>query len=141
MSNIGVLAGNVTVECYDDEGMLLETNSSFIEGGSWVDYLWEVEAWKTGRLGLTVKIVNHTGNVPVSMANVDEYDENSGQTTTALGFAVLVVLISGGIFVASILRRREQSNRYIADQVHLALDRSTLPPPRPKDLVESTQEE
>ena len=141
VSNIGVLPGNVTVECYDDEGILLETNSSFIEGGSWVDYLWEVEAWKTGRLGLTVKIVNHTGNVPVSMANVDEYDQNSGQTTTALGFAVLVVLLSGGIFVASILRRREQSNRYIAEQVHSALDRSSLPPPRPKDLVELTQEE
>jgi hypothetical protein len=141
VSNIGVLPGNVTVECYDDEGILLETNSSFIEGGSWVDYLWEVEAWKTGRLGLTVKIVNHTGNVPVSMANVDEYDQNSGQTTTALGFAVLVVLLSGGIFVASILRRREQSNRYIAEQVHSALDRSSLPPPRPKDLVELSQEE
>jgi len=141
VSNIGVLPGNVTVECYDDEGILLETNSSFIEGGSWVDYLWEVEAWKTGRLGLTVKIVNHTGNVPVSMANVDEYDQNSGQTTTALGFAVLVVLLSGGIFVASILRRREQSNRFIAEQVHSALDRSSLPPPRPKDLVELTQEE
>ena len=141
VSNIGVLPGNMTVECYDDEGTLLATNTSWIEGGSWVDHLWEVEAWKTGRLGLTVKIVNHTGNVPVSMANVDEYDQNSGQTTTALGFAVLVVLLSGGIFVASVLRRRERIHQFTAEQVHIALDRSSLPPPRPKDLVELTQEE
>ena len=131
----------MTVECYDDEGTLLATNTSWIEGGSWVDHLWEVEAWKTGRLGLTVKIVNHTGNVPVSMANVDENDQNSGQTTTALGFAVLVVLLSGGIFVASVLRRRERIHQFTAEQVHIALDRSSLPPPRPKDLVELTQEE
>ena len=141
VSNIGVLPGNVTVECYDDEGTLLATNTSMIEGGSWVDHLWEVEAWKTGRLGLTVKIVNHTGNVPVSMANVDEYDQNSGQTTTALGFAGLVFMLACGIFVASVLRRRERIHQFTAEQVHIALDRSSLPPPRPKDLVELTQEE
>jgi hypothetical protein len=75
------------------------------------------------------------------MANVDEYDQNSGQNTTALGFAGLVFMLSCGIFVASVLRRRERIHQFTAEQVHIALDRSSLPPPRPKDLVELTQEE
>lgn len=141
VSNIGILAGNMTVECYDDTGTLLSSNTSYLEGGTWVDHVWQVEAWKTGRLGLTVRIVNHTGNVPVSMANVEEYDQRKGDTTTALGFAGLVFLLCGGILIAAILRRREQINQFTVDQVYFALDRSSLPPPRPKDLVELTQEE
>ena len=46
VSNVGVLSGNITVECHDDLGRLLVTNSSHIEGGSWVDFVWEIEAWK-----------------------------------------------------------------------------------------------
>ena len=141
VSNVGLLPGNITVECYDGTGRVLARNSSLIESGSWVDFVWDIEAWQTGRLGLTVQILNHTGNVPVPVADVQEFEPKSGQSTTALGFAGLVVLLSGGILVAAILRRREKMNLFTAEQVDKALARSTHPPPRPKDLVELTQEE
>ena len=141
VSNIGVLPGNITVECYDDEGRLLATNSSQIEGGSWVDFEWQIEAWKTGRLGMTVKIVNYTGNVPVPVADVQSSQDQKGQTATTLGFAGLIFLLSGGILVASILRRREKNNQFTTEQVHFAMDQRSMPPPRPKDLVDLTQEE
>ncbi len=141
VSNVGLLGGNMTVECYDDMGRVITQNSSFIESGSWVDFVWDIEAWQTGRLGLTVRIVNHTGNVPVPVADVQEFEQKSSQSTTALGFAGLVVLLSGGILIAAILRRRERMNLFTVDQVEKALARSGHPPPRPKDLVELTQEE
>ena len=141
VSNVGVLSGNMTVECHDDMGRLLASNSSMIEGGSWVDYEWEVEAWKTGRLGITVNIINYTGDVPVPVADVQIYQQQSGQTITTLGFAGLVFLLSGGIFIAAILHRREKKNQFTTHQVYSAIDQRTLPPPRPKDLVDLTQEE
>ena len=141
VSNIGVLSGNMTVECYDDVGRLLASNSSMIEGGSWVDYEWEVEAWKTGRLGITVKIVNYTGNVPIPVADVQAYQDQESQAVTALGFAGLVFLLASGVFVAALLHRREKNNQFTALQVNSAMDHRTLPPPRPKDLVDLTQEE
>ena len=141
VSNIGVLSGNITVECHDDLGRLIASNSSQIEGSSWVDFEWKVEAWKTGRLGMTVKIVNYTGDVPVLVADVQSSEEQKGQMVTTLGFAGLVFLLSGGILIASILRRREKNNQFTTDQVHFAMDQRSMPPPRPKDLVDLTQEE
>lgn len=141
VSNIGVLSGNVTVECHDDLGRLLATNSSQIEGGSWVDFVWEIEAWKTGRLGMTVKIVNYTGDVPVLVSDVQSSEDQKGQMATTLGFAGLIFILSGGILIASILRKREKNNQFTADQVYLAMDQRSMPPPRPKDLVDLTQEE
>ncbi|HJL97656.1 MAG TPA: hypothetical protein QF401_05830 [Candidatus Poseidoniaceae archaeon] len=141
VSNVGVLTGNMTVECYDDLGRLLASNSSTIGGGSWVDYEWKVEAWKTGRLGITVKIVNFTGNVPIPVADVQTYQQQDGQTATKLGFAGLIFLLSSGIFIASILHRREKINEFTSNQVHHAMDYRSMPPPRPKDLVDLTQEE
>ncbi len=141
VSNIGVLSGNITVECHDDLGRLLATNSSQIEGGSWVDFEWQVEAWKTGRLGMTVKIVNYTGDVPVLVADVQSTEEQKGQLTTTLGFAGLIFLLSGGILIASILRKREKKNQFVEDKIHFTRDQSIQPPPRPKDLVDLTQEE
>ena len=140
VSNVGILSGNMTVECYDDLGRVLASNSSMI-GGSWVDYEWEVEAWKTGRLGITVKIVNYTGDVPVPVADVQAYQQEGSQTASKLGFAGLVFLLSSGMFVAAILHRREKNNQFTSHQVHSAMDHRTQPPPRPKDLVELTQEE
>ena len=141
VSNVGILSGNMTVECYDDLGRVLASNSSMIEGGSWVDYEWEVEAWKTGRLGITVKIVNYTGDVPVPVADVQAYQQEGSQTASKLGFAGLVFLLSSGMFVAAILHRREKNNQFTSHQVHSAMDHRTQPPPRPKDLVDLTQEE
>lgn len=141
VSNVGILPGNITVECYDDLGRLLASNSSSIEGGSWVDYEWQIEAWKTGRLGITVKIVNYTGNVPVLVADVQTSQDQKGQSVTTVGFASLIFLLSGGILVASILRRREKNNQFTTDQVNFAMNHRSLPPPRPKDLVDLTQEE
>ena len=141
VSNIGVLSGNITVECYDDLGRVLASNSSMIEGGSWVDFEWEVEAWKAGRLGITVKIINYTGNVPAPVADVEAYQEQGSQTVTTLGFAGLVFLLSSGMLGAAILHRREKNNQFTSSQVHSAMDHRSQPPPRPKDLVDLTQEE
>jgi len=141
VSNVGVISGNMTVECYDDLGRLLASNSSMLVGGSWVDYEWEVEAWKTGRLGITVKIINYTGNVPVPVADVQTYQQQNSQTATKLGFAGLVFLLASGVFVAALLHRREKNNQFTSHQVHSAMDHRTMPPPRPKDLVDLTQEE
>ncbi len=141
VSNIGVLSGNITVECHDDLGRLLATNSSQIEGGSWVDFEWQIEAWKTGRLGLTVKLVNYTGDVPVIVADVQSTDEQKGQMVSTLGFAGLIFILSGGVLIASILRRREKNNQFTTEQVHFAMDQRSMPPPRPKDLVDLSQEE
>ena len=96
---------------------------------------------KPGRLGITVKLVNYTGNVPVLVADVQSSQDQKGQSVTTVGFASLIFLLSGGILVASILRRREKNNQFTTDQVNFAMNHRSLPPPRPKDLVDLTQEE
>ena len=141
VANIGVLPGNMTVECYDDEGRVIGSNASLIEGGEWVDYTWKVEAWKTGRLGLTVKILNHTQNIPVILADVEAYDEKSGQMVTSVGFASLIFMLSLGIFGVAMLRRKERMNQFTLDQVARAVNQRSQPPPRPKELVELFEEE
>ena len=70
VANEGLLDGNLTVSLRDDEGTLLQTESLQLTTGEWSNYVWEVEAWKTGRLGLTVEIENITPRIPVPLADM-----------------------------------------------------------------------
>ena len=81
------------------------------------------------------------GDVPVIVADVQSTDEQKGQMVSTLGFAGLIFILSGGVLIASILRRREKNNQFTTEQVHFAMDQRSMPPPRPKDLVDLSQEE
>ena len=96
MANEGLLPGNITVQLQDSDGRVLESNATTLAPGSWIEYRWSVETWTTGRLGLSVTILNVTGNIPLPMGQVkDEPDARQGGID-ALGFAVLVVLLAAG---------------------------------------------
>jgi len=75
------------------------------------------------------------------VADVQIDQQKNSQSVTSLGFAGLVFLLSSGVFVAALLHRREKNNQFTTHQVHSAMDHRTQPPPRPKDLVDLTQEE
>lgn len=141
VANEGLLPGNITVQLQDSDGRVLESNATALAPGSWIEYRWSVETWTTGRLGLSVTILNVTGNIPLPMGEVkDEPDGNQGGID-ALGFAVLVVLLAAGILGFSVHRRKEAMAEFTQKQVDLAMLDRSLPPPRPKDLDDLGEEQ
>lgn len=140
VANEGLVNGSVTVHLVDADGRILETNASELAPGSWVEHTWSIEPWTTGRLGLSVVLVNVTGNVPLLVGDVQAQQETGGGLDS-LGFAVLVVILAAGVLAFSVYRRQEKMAEYTQKQVDTALFKQNFPPPRPKDLDHSDEEQ
>jgi len=154
--NEGVLGGEITLLLTDSDGKIYATEIVYLESGQWQQFNWTIEAWKTGRLGLTLQILNQTGQVPIPLANVADNPEQSLSTTSGLlGLSILMVLFSAiGLFMASQKRKRvvdeyemKRIERLVAihTSAHSPSSRSVQSrvqaPPRPVDLDENSQEE
>jgi hypothetical protein len=141
IANEGLLSGNITVECRDADGRVLETNSTELAPGTWVEYRWSVETWTTGRLGLSVTLVNVTGDIPLPMGEVKIPVDSSKGGIDTLGFAVLLVILAAGVLGFSLYRRQESLAEFTQKQVEKALLDRSLPPPRPADLDDLGEEQ
>jgi hypothetical protein len=141
IANNGLLPGNLTVLLRDDEGQVLESTSLSLDTGSWVNVVWNVEAWKVGRLGLTVQIENHTPIVPVPLADIQPNDKaNPTSGMAALSLSVLAVVIAGIVLFIVRQQRAERDEAYHLERIRRIVQQR-LPPPIPFDLAETTQEE
>lgn len=140
--NEGVLGGEITLILADSDGKIYATEVVYLESGQWQQFNWTIEAWKTGRLGLTLQILNQTGEVPIPLANVAEIPEESISATSGLlGLSILMVLFSSiGLFMASQKRKRVVDEYEMKRIGHLVAAHASAPP-RPADLDENSQEE
>ena len=140
--NEGVLGGEITLVLADSDGKIYATEVVYLESGQWQQFNWTIEAWKTGRLGLTLQILNQTGEVPIPLANVAEIPEESISATSGLlGLSILMVLFSSiGLFMASQKRKRVVDEYEMKRIGHLVAAHASAPP-RPADLDENSQEE
>ena len=140
--NEGVLGGEVTLHLVDSEGTIHATENIYLESGEWQQFYWTIEAWKTGRLGLSLQIINHTGEVPIPLANVAINQQQSVSSASGLlGLSILMVVFSSiGLFMASQKRKRAM-NEYEMNRTEWLVAIHSTAPPRPVDLDDNSQEE
>ncbi len=141
VANEGLLDGDLTVTLRDDEGTLLQTESLYLTSGEWSNYVWEVEAWKTGRLGLTVEIENVTPRIPVPLADIQEAtgDRADGEMGM-LSLSMLSVVLAGLVLFVSRQRWSEREEDYQRAKIRRIVF-SSRPPPRPLELLDISREE
>ena len=141
IANNGLLPGEFQVVLRDDEGREHANETAYLGIGEWVNFVWNVEAWKEGRLGLSLEIVNHTPQIPVPLAAIQDGDAES----TSGGMAVLSLSVLSLIVAAMVLFVVRQQRSQREEAYHLERIRRIVtlrrPPPVPLDLVDTPQEE
>ena len=141
VANNGLLPGNMTVKLWDNEGKLLDEQALGLGTGEWVNVVWNVEAWKKGRLGLSVEIVNHTPLVPVPLADIQAADDrNANSEMATLSLSVLALIVAGVVLFIVRQQRAEREEAYHLERIRRIV-KQRLPPPVPRGLVETRQEE
>ena len=141
IANDGLLSGEMNVILRDDEGRIMANESTTLDTGEWVNFVWNVEAWKEGRLGLNLEIVNHTPQVPVPLADIQagEGDDADG-SMAMLSLSVLSLLVAGMVLFVVRQQRSQREEAYHLERIRRIVSHRR-PPPKPFDLVDTLQEE
>lgn len=141
VANDGLLPGEMNVVLWDDEGLQLANQTVQLNTSEWVNVVWEVEAWKEGRLGLSVEIENHTPLVPIPLADIQPRDsDNANSSMAAFSLSVLALVIAAVVLFMVNQRRAEREEAYHLERIRRIVNQR-LPPPFPLELVETSQEE
>ena len=141
VANDGLLPGETTVVLWDDEGRALASQAVALNTGEWVNVVWNVEAWKEGRLGLSVQLENHSPAVPVPLADIQPRDgDDTNGSMAALSLSVLAVVIAGAVLMIANQKRAERDEVYHLERIRRIVSKRT-PPPVPWQLVDTPQEE
>jgi hypothetical protein len=141
VANDGLLPGETAVVLRDDEGRLLATQAVDLATGEWVNVVWNVEAWKQGRLGLTVQLENHTPAIPVPLADIQAKEGDSSTSSMAvLSLSVLAIVVSGAVLLIVNQKRAEREEAYHLERIRRIVSKRA-PPPVPWQLVDTPQEE
>jgi len=140
--NEGVLGGELVLQLIDSEGTIHETENIYLDSGEWQQFNWTIEAWKTGRLGLSLQIIDYSGKVPVPLADVTTNQQQSVSSTSGLlGLSILMVVFSSiGLFMAS-QKRKKVMEEYEMKRIGQLVAIHSSAPPRPVDLDDNSQEE
>ena len=141
IANDGLLSGEMNVILRDDEGRIMANETASLATGQWVNFVWNIEAWKTGRLGLNLEIVNHTPQVPVPLADIqagEADDANSSMTTLSL--SALSLLVAGMVLFVVRQQRAQREEAYHLERIRRIVS-LRRPPPKPFDLADISQEE
>ena len=139
VENIGYLNGSTSFILKDGDGIKLREITFDLEAGERKSITWEIEAWTTGRLGMTLKMDNNSVLIPVPMADVtgDSIDQKS--SASELGLNILLFILAAGAVVGAYLMRKQRI-KDLYDEFDLD-DESIKPPPRPLDLMDIGEEE
>ena len=105
--NTGLESGNVTVNLYDDSGLLLEQQTIHLDGGKWELVEWDIEAWTTGDITVTVSLENYSESASLTIEDVEEFESSQQAFVGALGLVVILsIMIVGGFAYAYLQRER-----------------------------------
>ena len=141
IANEGLLSGEMNVIVRDDEGRIIANETTSLSTGAWVNFVWNIEAWKAGRLGLTLEIVNHTPMVPVPLAIVqDDASDDTNSSMATLSLSALSLLVAGMVLFVVRQQRAQRDEAYHLERIRRIVS-LRRPPPKPFDLVDIPQEE
>ena len=141
IANDGLLPGEFRVVLRDDEGREQGNQTARLESGEWVTFVWNIEAWKEGRLGLSLEIVNHTPQIPVPLADIQSNSDasRSGGMAT-FGLSVLSLIVAGMVLFVVRQQRSQREEAYHLERIRRIVS-LRRPPPVPLDLMDISQEE
>jgi hypothetical protein len=93
-------------------------------------------------LGLTLQIVNHTGDVPIPLADVVTNQQQLVSSASGLlGLSILMVVFSSiGLFMAC-QKRKQVLDEYEMKRIEQLVAIHSPAPSRPVDLDDNSQEE
>jgi hypothetical protein len=125
----------------DDEGREQANQTARLESGEWVNFVWNIEAWKEGRLGLSLEIVNHTPQIPVPLADIQSNSDTSSSGGMAtFGLSVLSLIVAGMVLFVVRQQRSQREEAYHLERIRRIVS-LRRPPPVPFDLMDIPQEE
>mgnify|MGYP001260253671 FL=1 len=141
VANDGLLPGEFQIILRDDEGRELDNGTAYLGTGEWVNFVWNVEAWKEGRLGLNLEVVDHTPQIPVPLADIQGQESTSGAAGTAtLGLSVISLIVAGMVLFVVRQQRAQREEVYHLERIRRIVS-LRRPPPKPLDIVDIPQEE
>lgn len=141
IANEGLLSGTTQAILRDDEGRMLASENISLATGEWVKVTWDVEAWKVGRLGLSVQLEGHTPQVPIPLADIQEAtDDGASSSMAVLSLSMLAVVIAGAVLFIVNQKRADREEAYHLERIRRIVSKRT-PPPIPWELVDEVQEE
>ena len=141
VANEGLLPGATRAVLWDDEGRLLASQNITLATGEWTKVAWEIEAWKVGRLGLSVQLEDYTPQVPVPLADIQAAEETSANGSMAvLSLSMLAVVIAGAVLFIVNQKRADREEAYHLERIRRIVSKRS-PPPLPQGFVDEVQEE
>ena len=140
VANNGLLAGEMTVVLRDDEGGVLANETLVLNTSEWANFAWNIEAWKTGRLGLSLEIVNYTLVIPVPLADIQANDGDGSQQHGHAESSALSLLIASIVLFMVRQQRAQRDESYHLERIRRIVSHR-LPPPVPLEILEAHQEE
>jgi hypothetical protein len=141
VANDGLLSGEMNVILRDDEGRIMANETTTLSTGEWVNFVWNIEAWKEGRLGLSLEIVNHTPQIPVPLADIKAGEtDDAGSSMATISLSALSLLVAAMVLFVVRQQRFQRDEAYHLERIRRIVS-LRRPPPKPFDLVDIPQEE
>ena len=107
VTNIGVMDGMSNLTLFGDNNRSFETVNISLKSGASSVHKFEIEAWKTGDLGLFIQI-DGDENVIIPISNIKQRsDDSAASQSTILSLAVLSVFVSVLILIIAYIRRNQ----------------------------------
>ena len=140
VGNDGLLPGQTQVLLRDDEGNILENTTIFLNTTEWVNIVWYVEAWKVGRLGLTVQLESYSPQVPIPLADIQpRSNEESTSSMALLSLSVLALIVATLVLFLVRKQREEKEEEYHLERIRRIVYFSPTQPV--SHVVKETKEE
>ena len=107
LMNRGILDGASNISIIDGDGkVLFEENHDFLSNVPIIISI-EIEAWKPGRLGLSL-VIDDNDPIPLPLADVSsEMEDVSSQEGKMIGLGILSVISAGLILFVAVIRKRQ----------------------------------
>lgn len=141
VANDGLLGGEVRVVLRDDLGKELGNGTAYLDKGEYKNFVWNIEAWKEGRLLLTLEIENHSLRIPVPLAEIRAQDPSSSAGDMAMfSLSVLAFVVAGMVLFVVRQRRAQRDEIYHLERIKRIVS-LRRPPPKPWDLSDTSREE
>ena len=125
----------------DNSGRILGSETVYLEGGRWELIDWDVEAWTTGDIEITVVLDNYSQSTSILIQDVAEFDSAQQNMMGTIGLVVIFLIIAiGGFSYAYLQRAREldQYTKHHLEQIALRKEERSL---RKQPTNSSTEEE
>jgi hypothetical protein len=133
--NPGLLSGSTRLLLRNDEGKILNSTELLLESGATKRIEWTVEAWKEGRLGLTIELENRTPRISIPMAAVEPFEVEDGTSAMVnAGLSILGIVVLVFVFI---IRRNQKVERWFD---HIDFDHQKSPPKLQK-IVDAHEEQ